>query len=160
MALTRKTPPTTRVRSAGRVSKNMDGLGDIYRSKNPDMDVRWVYDPQHRPELSNVTARQVEGYVLVYGREFEGENFQLDADKPVRHGDTVLMAMPRELRDQLMQDRAEVAKEELKSIDRNFYESIDSIPSQTGDPKHKARPRGSTTIQEKTVEFDYTNGKE
>lgn len=160
--------PRVTARRAGRVTTTLNTLADAYRSANPSMDCRWVYDPVHKPELSGVMGRMAEGYRKVYGKDLTNgevtEAIGLKPDEPIRVGDSVLMGITRVERSELKSQVDEYARDAVQSIDHKFYAAIEGIKegglvdgeaSPLSD-KHRPKPMGRSIIEEREFEFDYT----
>lgn len=150
--------PVVRARSRGVVSGSLENFAARYREQFPDRDVRYVYDPTHRPELSGVLGRQAEGYRIVRMEELGlEENPDLPGDKPVRVGDLVMMSISKVERAALRKERDGYAKEQRDSISRQFYaaqEQIADAHKKEGHTRPGTRPIGNVDIQDKTFEYD------
>lgn len=153
--------PHTRVRSGGKVSQRLRILADLYlaTSGNAGKSVRWVYSPLHKPELSNVINRQIDGFALIYVKELGEDTVALlpgtDAEEPVRVGDVIMMAIDEAVRQGLQDDNAKSAEEERTRVEEEFYASVDEIQLASGMRKeYRARPRGTsiTEIVERDVD--------
>ncbi len=144
-----------RTRPAGRVSQTLETLAAAYREANPGRDCRWVYDPKTKPELSNVMSRTAEGYSKVLPSELGNLNMPgLDLEeREVRVADVILMGVDERLRQELMRDRANLAVEQAKTIDRNYYSAIEAAGAGLDD-RHKPRPRGRSVIEEREHTYD------
>lgn len=150
----KKLPPV-RVRARGQISRALESYAEKYREQYPDRDVRYVYDPAHKPELSGILGRQAEGYEIVTYSEV-GDEKEDRADKPVRVGDLVLMSIGREEREKLKLQREIAAAEQRVTVQRSYYEEIEKAAT-AAKPAHHSRnpskPVGIATIEEK--EFSY-----
>lgn len=155
--------PRVRVRNRGRVTEAMRAISSAYR-KASGRECRWVYDPIHRPELSGVLPRMADGYLKVHGRDLEDtellKTLGLKEDDPVRFADSVLMSISTEERNEIKKELQEAADDQIRSIDRKYYEAIDGIGVGDGgkalDEQHKPRPRGRSVIEEREFAFEYT----
>ena len=80
--------PHTRVRSGGKVGRRLRTLADMYIALHQDQDVRFVYFPENKPELSNVTSRHIDGYRMCYVKdlgdvaELSDRKFRLTSTTP------------------------------------------------------------------------------
>ncbi len=143
----------------GRMNRRLRMLADMYMERHPGMDVRWVYSPEHKPELSNVISRQADGYKNIYNKDL-GEDFVasipgLKPDHPVRIGDTVLMAIPAEVRKAIQQELDTRAKGELERVEQEFHSRISSMELPSGmREEYRARPRGRSVIEEVERDID------
>lgn len=146
--------PRVRVVKGGRVSNSLEALADAYRRANPEKDCRWVFDSLSKPELSNVTSRQAEGYRTVYPSQLGSIDFPLEQDKPVRVADVVLMGIDSSLKRELEMDRADAAAEAIRMIDRNFYKAIEEMRIPGAEERHRPVPMGRTSLELKTLEYD------
>jgi len=163
----RKTPskdkkrkaPHTRVRSGGKVGQRLKMLADMYIKLNPEDDVRFVYSPEHKPELSNVTSRHIDGYRLVYVKDLGNDVAEMlpgmKAEEPVRVGDVVMMSIEAEIRQEIQAGLDNAAAEEMSRVQEEFYEAIDEVKLRSGmRDEYKARPRGTTTTEHVEREVD------
>lgn len=152
--------PMVKTRRAGRVTTSLETLAEAYRKNNAEMDCRYVYDPQHKPELSNVLSRLSQGYAPVKGKDLGAEMMErasLKEEDTVRVADLVLMGIPAAEKRELEKEIAEANQEQIRSIDRNFREAIEGIAVEGRDGStHRSRAVGRSVIEEKEFEFDYT----
>ena len=151
----RKTPskeekakaPHTRVRSGGKVGRRLKTLADMYIAKHPDQDVRFVYSPEHKPELSNVTSRHIDGYRMCYVKDLGDDVAEMlpgmKADDPVRVGDVVMMAIAASIRQDIQAGLDDPAAEEMDRVQEEFYSAVEEIELKKGmRSEYRARPRG------------------
>lgn len=137
------------------MSNALESLGRAYKEANPGRDCRWVYDPQSKPELSSVTSRQAEGYVLVYPPNLgTGPIPRMKEDEPVRVADLVLMGISEKARRELEQDRADLATEAIAMVDRRYYQAIEEMSIPNAQERHRPKPIGRSVIETKTFEYD------
>jgi len=147
----RKRVPRVSSRSRGKVSQTLELLGEMYLERHPDRDIRWVYHPEHRPDLSNVITRRAYGYEEVYVRELGESVLGLKDADVVRVGDVVMMSCPAEVKKELREEIAERAREQASSVERGYYEAIDEIKKPSG---AEMRARGKAAIEEREVAYD------
>lgn len=142
--------PVSRVKSAGRINKRLQQLAELYKRNNPDDEVRMVYDPQHKPDLSNVLGRQVDGYRVVKVKELGEENALpgLSPDEPVRVGDTVMMAIAADEKAERQDQLDRYAKEEYTRVEEEFQHSVEEIVHQKGGKTYSPRPLGRSVTEE------------
>jgi hypothetical protein len=151
--------PTTRVRSGGKVGRRLKLLADLYIEGHPGQGVRFVYSPEHKPELSNVTSRHIDGYRLCYVKDLGGDAAEmLPGMKPediVRVGDVVMMAIAEDIRDEMREDLDRATAEEMGRVQEEFYDAVDEIKLRSGmRDEYKARPRGSSVTEAVEREVD------
>lgn len=150
--------PKVRTQTPGRVSSTLEKIADAYRNEHPQMEPRWIYDPAHKPELSGTTGRLAMGYQSVTWGELAGTPLprppKAGDDDPVRVADVVLMAISSEEKREIERENAERAAEQLRSVDRDYYEAIESLGDNLAEV-HKPRPRGRAVIEEREFSFDY-----
>ncbi len=151
----KKRAPRTRVKRGGKVSRRLEALAKMYTDSHPGQEVRFVYHPQHKPDLSNVVSRQTDGWRLCYVKDL-GEDVDeiLPGMKPedtVRVGDAVLMHIAADVRQGYREDQDAINLEERSRVESDFYNSIDEIDA---NPEHKPRPRGRSVIEEVEREVD------
>lgn len=159
----RKQPPVVRARSRGQISGALERYAGLYRRQYPDREVRYVYDPEHKPELSGILARQASGYEIVTNGEIEATGRGLKADDPVRVGDLVLMSIPKEEKEREEAYRHSQAKEQLKRVDRDFYHEVGEAGNSAQKPGHKGppmRPVGSSKTEERELTYEVEQREE
>jgi hypothetical protein len=152
-----KKPPFVRVRSAGRVSGLLETLAQAYENANSGFSCRWVYSPEHRPELSNVIARKSQGYRNVLISELDSEiasDIAGTDTEIVRIGDAVLMAIPTEVRRELENEVSEASKAQMLSVEKSYYDEVDSAFVRDKGRAHRLKARGKVQIQEEDYEYD------
>jgi hypothetical protein len=156
--------PHTRVKSGGRVQKRLRLLADMYIALNPQQGVRFVFHPENKPDLSNVTSRHIDGYRLVYVKDLGADLAEIlpgmKPEDPVRVGDTVMMGIARDLQEEMRDDLDAAAVEERNRVQEEFYHSIDEVALDKGmKDKYRARPMGEsvTELVEQEVEGPETH---
>lgn len=157
-----KQAPVARVRNRGQVSSTLERYAEMYRERYPERDVRYVYDPKHKPELSGVLGREADGYEIVTYAEVGVED-ETKEDQPVRVGDLVLMSIPKETKDALRRERESYAKEQRESVQRSYYEEIEKAANENSNPNHTrpgSSPMGRATITEKEFSYDIEQRRE
>lgn len=156
----RKDPPRIMTRSRGRITETLEGLAEQYEEANPGMKCRWVYSPEHKPELSNVISRKAQGYKTVTGELHPNasEMLGLEDSEPVRVGDLILMAVPKEIYEQIRRELEERAQSEAERVNEEFYDEVEKISTAGMRSEHKPRPRGRAVIEEREFEFDVEQG--
>lgn len=133
----------------------------MYEDNNSGREARWVYHPEHKPELSNVIARRAQGYVPVLGKEVPGLEIPgAGDDEAVRVGDVVLMSIATDDREEIRQELKERADESAQAIEREFYKDTEAITAQGMTEQSRARPRGHARIEEREFVFDYVQRSE
>lgn len=147
--------PQVRTRSRGRVGTMLEHLADTFKKNNPGWAARWIYHPQHKPDLSSVIVRKAEGYVEVRVEELGIDMPGLSDSDYVRVGDVILMKLPEELAQMDRKELAERAKEQRDMLKKEFYSSTESIsaPSSEGGV-HKVGARGDVNLEDRTIEVD------
>lgn len=159
----KKEAPVVRVRSRGQVSSTLERFAEIYRAQNEGRDVRYVYDPTHRPELSGVMGRRAMGYETVTFGQIGEEGPGQKADDPVRVGDLVLMSIGKEAKEAIRQERAGYAKDRAQSVQRQFYDEIEKAANESTPSHHSgpaARPLGRAVIEERELSYDVKQREE
>lgn len=154
----RPNPPHTKVKSAGKVSRRLETLAAKYKQNNPGRDCRWVFNPTHKPELSNVLDRTIDGYQQVKVSEL-GEDIAallpgLKSEDLVQVGDLALMSIDADVRAGFQRDLAKAAREELSRVNEEFYHTVEEEMAKGVAPEHRARPRGRSVIEEVEREID------
>lgn len=152
----REDAPSARVRGQGKVNRKLKTLADAFLKNHEGMDVRFVYHPQHKPDLSNVISRQADGYRLVKMEEL-GEDIVavlpgVTGEDLVRVGDVVMMAIDADVRAAIQADNDRRAADELSRVEQEFHHNISEIP--VAQQEHQMRPRGRSLIEEVEREVD------
>lgn len=152
----KKAAPVTRVKSAGRINKRLHQLAELYKRNNPGREVRMVYDPLHKPDLSNILGRQVDGYRIVKVKELGEENALpgMKPDDPVRVGDTVMMSIAADEKAEIQEELDRRAKEEYSRVEQEFEHSIEGIVHKKGGKTYSPRPLGRSVTEEVETEVE------
>jgi hypothetical protein len=133
----------------------------LYDSKNPGRCARWVYSPQHKPELSNVIGRRMDGWTEVRVQDLPDTKELLGLkgeEDVVRSGDVVLMSNTTAKRDELRKENVDRAKEQVEQVNVKHYKDTENIKVSTPDgDTHSVRPRGRAAIEEREINFEYTH---
>jgi len=162
MAKEKKDPPVVRVRSVGQVTSTLEKYAALYRVGHPDRDVRYVYDPTHKPELSAVLERASDGYEMVTLGEIGMASISDDENKPVRVGDLVLMSIDKETLSELKQIEADRATEQRMSVSRAYRDAIEAAASesQKSGTRSPIRSVGKVSIDLKEKEYEFEQREE
>ena len=143
--------PHTRVRSGGKVGRRLRTLADMYIALHQDQDVRFVYSPENKPELSNVTSRHIDGYRMCYVKDLGDVAEMLPGmkpDDPVRVGDVVMMGIAATVRQEIQADLDHSAAEEMERVQEEFYNAVEEMELKKGmRPEYRARPRGVSVTE-------------
>lgn len=148
--------PAVRTRSRGRVGGTLEHLAMTFEKANPGMKTRWVYSPLHKPELSNVVARKVDGWREVYVRDLldAQESLGQKPDEVVRMGDVILMQITEDELMVLKQENIERAEEQAARVQEDHYENIRQVSVPGMREEHRVQPRGRTSIDFREQEVD------
>lgn len=147
--------PRIKTRNPGKVNRILEGIALMYKDAHPENDCRWVYHPEHKRELSNVIARRAEGYQHVRVADLGEDAADLLDGEEVRVGDVVLMQISRVEREELIGELAERARDQSQSVEASFYEDqAETVVTGPDGAIHKARPRGSASIEEREFSID------
>jgi hypothetical protein len=148
-------PIRVKAAPAGRISMTLESIAAAFKGANSGTDCRWVYDPHTKPELSNVTSRQADGYVIVRAKDLGPDiPHGMEPDQPIRVADTVLMAIPEKAKMLLEKERSDSAKDAIQSIDRTYYQAIEEMEIPGAESKHRPSPIGRTVIEEREFQYD------
>lgn len=147
--------PTVAVKGQeGRMNRRLKMISDLYLKNHPGKATRWVYAPEHKPELSNVLSRQADGYALVFNKDL-GKDFieslpGLKPDDPARIGDVVLMSIAAEAQKAFQKELNDRAKGELERVEQEYHQNISDmeVPGGKMREEYRARPRGRSVIEE------------
>lgn len=160
----KKAAPVVRVRSRGQVSQALERFAEAYRARYPERDVRYVYDPTHKPELSGVMGRQAMGYEIVkYGELGLPETDEKKEEQTVRVGDLVLMSIDKKTKAALREERAQWARDRTTSVQRQYYDEIERAASEKTPSHHSgpaARPLGRAVIEEREHVYEVNQREE
>ena len=155
----KKAAPHTRVRSGGKVNRRLRTIADMYLANHPEMAVRWVYSPLHKPELSNVIDRQIDGYVMIYVKDLGTDTVEfmpgVKADEPARVGDTILMAIAAAEQREIQAGLDAAAADEYGRVEEEFQGAVEDIALAKGmKEEYRVRPMGRsvTELVERDVE--------
>lgn len=146
-----------RVRSRGQVSSVLEAYAEAYRKKFPERSVRYVYDPENKPELSGVVGRMAAGYEHVTWEDLGMTSDKRPAGGYVRVGDTVLMSIPTEVREEELLLRSEMAIEQRQTVQREYYAEIEKEADAVTPDTHSraaAAPTGRVSVKEKSFEYE------
>ena len=153
----KKPVPVVRARNRGQVTTVLERYAAAYRSQFPDRVARYVYDPEHKHELSKVLSRQADGYRLVKFHELGLSLEDVNPESTVRVADLVLMSIERENAKLLVAENEQRARDSLTQIQRKFYEDTeqlgDAAKGRDG-ARPGTRPIGSASITVKSHEYD------
>jgi len=145
--------PQVDSKKAGHVGKTLEGIALAYKQKHPDRECRWVYSPLHRGELSNVMTKRSQGYKPVMVKDV-GMLDGFNPEDQMRVGDLVLMAIHQETHKKLEEEVKERADEQLKQVEREYYDQIQNLDVRDGqDPR--MRPAGRAVIEERDHEYEH-----
>lgn len=122
--------PFVRVRNIGQVTSTLERYAALYRAEHPDRDVRYVYDPTHKPELSGILERVSDGYTLVTNGEIGTASTSDEEHIPVRVGDLVMMSIDKKTQKDLRKADADIAAEQRLSVSRAYRDAIESAASE------------------------------
>lgn len=161
----KEAPAVVRVRSRGQVSQALERFAEMYRNNYPERDVRYVYDPTHKPELSGIMGRQALGYQIVtYGElGLVDEKEGVAEDQTVRVGDLVLMSVDKDTKQALRDEREELARDQMKKVNREFYHEVEEEARKRTPRDHSgpgSRPIGRAVIEERSFEYDIEQREE
>lgn len=126
------------VRKRGLLNQMLDGPAAKFEELHPDMRVRWEFaPPTGTPAMASVgdntfvAAREAMGYRVVDASELGDVTAHQQKSGPVRCGDLVMMAAPREIHEALMQEDAEAAEADLRLPETTYRDHIESLAVQT-----------------------------
>lgn len=143
------------VRTRGVLNSILDEPVKIFERLNPDLRARWEFYPPNG-DNTLVVAREALGYHVVDASEIAdemGESFAKSG--PVRRGDLILMAAPKEVVEEEEAQDALAAAEDLKLPERTYRDALESTRVKTkSGTEDMARPVGSvrTTFEEFRVQ--------
>jgi len=143
------------VRERGMLNAGLDQVAKAFESENPDMGFRWeFYKPSMDGGTDMVVNREAMGFRLVDASEIHlSDNPTPSAQKegPVRRGDLVGMAGPRDVVNALRLSDAQAAHDDLQAPKAAFEENISKTKVATSDGTLEG-PQAFGTIKTKTEE--------
>ncbi len=143
--------PVTRVKSAGRINRRLEMLAESYERNNPGQSVRWVYDPTHKPDMSNILSRQIDGFRLILVKDLDKETLGgmpgLKPDDPVRVGDTVMMAIAEVERQEMREALDRATADEMTRVEQEYNQAVEEITTVKGGKEYRARPMGTSVTE-------------
>lgn len=110
----RQRPPSIRSRQRGMYTTMMDACVAAFKKNNPDRTPYWVADPEHDKKYSQVAKRQMMGYELVDAQNEDIQKVMGEIGSTVRIGDVVMMSIPTEWRDEIIEEKNELARSESR----------------------------------------------
>ncbi len=151
--------PHTRVKSGGRVQKRLRLLADMFIALHPEAGIRFVFHPENKPDLSNVTSRHIDGYRIVYVKDLGADLAEIlpgmKPDDPVRVGDTVMMHIAKKIQEEMAEELDYAAAEERDRVQEEFYHSVGEIALDKGmKEQYKPRPMGESVTELVEQEVD------
>lgn len=141
------------VRERGMLNAGLDMLAKAYESDHPDEAVRWeFYKPSMDGGADMVVNREAMGFHLVDAGSINlSDNPTPTAQKegPVRRGDLVMMAGPRDVVNALRLQDAQAAHDDLQAPKQAFEENISKTKAELSDGTVEG-PTAFGTIKSKT----------
>lgn len=125
-------PFFTAVRERGLMNSILDTLSSRYEASHPDMSTHWEYCPT-TGDRSMVTAREAMGYHIVDASEISGLTASEAKTGPLRRGDLILMAAPKDLVNQLRAMDADAASQDSKMSELTYREHLRGLSVTTKD---------------------------
>lgn len=154
--------PSITVRERGKIGRTLERLGLLFEANNPGEKVRWVYDPQHKPQHSNILERQLDGYRIVEGKELSDDGIisqHFKEESQVRVGDLVLMAISNQGKLDRMKELVNRAHEQRRMVERSYYDEIQKMETRgSGGKVHRASPQGKVSIQTAEADLNHDQG--
>lgn len=156
---TKERAPAARVGGRkGKTNRQLQLLSDMFKARSEGQATRWVYSPTHKPELSNVVSRQVDGYRIVRNDEL-GEDYVaslpgLKPDEPVRVGDVILMCIEAHKQKEFQDELDARAMEDMQRVEEEFRQNIEDMAVPNMREEHRARPRGRSHMEEVEAEVE------
>lgn len=120
------------VRKRGLLNAMMDGMAERYEAEHPAERCRWEYWPPNG-DNTFVVAREGQGFHLVDMSHFGDHTASEQSTGPVRRGDMVLMAGPKELVDLIEREDERAAIEDSRLPEDAYRAHIRSLRAQLAD---------------------------
>lgn len=158
--------PEVTVRGRGRVGRMMEYVAKLYEQKhldaegNPQRKVRWAYHPIHRPDLSSLAERRMDGWRPVKVSDFDKDELGdllgiEEEDAHVRTGDVILVWTSLDNQKTLQKENDDRAREQMSRVQEDYFQETESISARRGDEEHRVSPRGRAMIEERELDVDY-----
>jgi hypothetical protein len=116
----------TGVRERGLLNSMLDGPAAAYEQAHPDMRCKWEHAPSSG-DKSMIVYREAQGFKIVDASELSGQTESSQKEGPIRRGDLVLMAAPREVVDALLAADAEAADMDYKQPETTYKEHMSNL---------------------------------
>lgn len=138
------------VRKRGLLNSMMTQPEEQYKELHPDEEVRWEFSPPNGDQTF-VTAREGMGFHVVQASELP-QGTMGHKTGPVRVGDMVLMAAPRELTQLIKSMDDKAALEDLRLPETTYRDAVNAkkVPTSSGE-KIGATPIGQVLVNTETV---------
>lgn len=140
----------TTVRERGLINAMMQRPAYQYMADNPDDATRWEFSPTNGDQ-SLVQAREAMGWRVVDASELP-QTASSQKSGPVRVGDAILMAGPKELDEMTRAADAQLAEDDVRMPERAFYDNLENTKVRRKDGAvDQAKPTGGTRITHEFV---------
>jgi hypothetical protein len=139
----------TGVRERGMLNAMLDHPAAMFLKSHPDMMVKWEHSPPSG-DMSMVTMREAQGFRIVNAEELSGNTESSQKVGPVRRGDLVLMAAPKEVYEAILAADAEAADLDYRTPELTYKEHMNNMNFRLADGSTR-RGKGFGEIR-RTVE--------
>jgi hypothetical protein len=158
----KKPLPEVRAGVRGQVNSIKNHLIESFRRNNPDWDVRFVYAPEDRGDLTKILQRRVIGYQPVAADELglETDDVELFSNSKgqVRVGDGMMMKILKTRRMELVAETIADAREEVARTRSQYYDSVASIRARSSlGEERTGMPTGDIAVSEEVREVKFPN---
>lgn len=138
------------VRQRGMNNALLDEPAQSYMRSHPGMEAKWEYCPPNG-DNSLVIAREMQGFKIIDASEIQG-TASSQKSGPVRRGDLILMAAPKEIYGLIRETDAKAALEDLKLPETSYRDALEANVVQTSGGPDRARPIGQITRTTEVVQ--------
>lgn len=133
----RKSDFFTGVRERGLLNTMLDEPAMKFEQLHPDLKAKWEHSPSSG-DTSMVVYREAQGFRLVDASELGPVTESAQREGPIRRGDLVLMAAPREVYEAILAADAEAADLDYRQPELTYKEHMKNLQVrlQSGEVRH------------------------
>ena len=112
------------VRKRGQLNALLDEVALAYQTAHPDQRCKWEFAPPSG-DMSMIVMREAQGLKVVDASEFGNLTASQQKTGPMRRGDLILMAGPKEVLDEMDRADAELADESVNLAETTYKEHME-----------------------------------
>lgn len=103
-----------------------------FQELHPEQRCRWEHVPE-KDSMSLVPFREAQGYHVVQAEELNPEQASAQKTGPIRKGDLILMAAPKEVHEAILGQDSEAAENDAYMPERTYKEALAAKQYKAGD---------------------------